>query len=379
MVLKRIKSFFKKNVSNAGAFKEVLAQMNHSDVNNIKEGEDTKYFKEMREILQNDVKLYNKDREIRDFLNRTYHVNPYVPKIAKMVTGEENDAQNIDEEQLKAVLPLKSFFPSLDEYRSYLKTNHDLYLDRFSGEPLHGHGYFFQKTLEHFISYREIKNLGAHRVIDIGSAGHTFPLIIKRLNPDVEVYAQDLCFPQGIHKLHDDIFTMGGSAEHIPLEDNTIDYICFHCSIEHFEGDADCRVIQEVERLLRKGGVAVIVPLYLKSRYTIKVNPISGPFTDAQFMENVVVPEQEKGAIIEYATSMVSRFTRYYSPNELKERVLDNLRRSEVSLYGIDFNDEFHREEILPRDILGGSYRNFIPHGKRYFLEIKKIDDEGIS
>ncbi len=58
-----------------------------------------------------------------------------------------------------------------------------------------------------------------------------------------------------------------GDVSAIPLPDASLDAVSCHHSFEHFQGDADTAFIRELGRVLRPGGRACLVPLFLSGEY----------------------------------------------------------------------------------------------------------------
>jgi len=55
---------------------------------------------------------------------------------------------------------------------------------------------------------------------------------------------------------------VGSDACAMPLPAEAVDAIGLHCSLEHFEGDADGRFADEAFRILRPGGALLVIPFY---------------------------------------------------------------------------------------------------------------------
>ncbi|CAH2029936.1 class I SAM-dependent methyltransferase [Trichlorobacter ammonificans] len=339
------------------------------------------YFACIRAHLEYDIRPYYASQRIRDFLNATYQDNPFVPKhldgidlaVHKLpASTPKNDCLLTQIRNSDIPIAVDVFRPRLAAYRQFLADNVQFYAERFGANALHGAGYFFQKTLEHFITSYLIGLNHAKVILDIGAAGHTYAKIIKNNYPEAVVIAQDLCFPAAAKELGANVFQLGGSAAALPLDDSTVDFVTFHCSVEHFEGSADLECLREVERILKPGGKAVIIPLHHNSRYSIVINPISGPFADDAFMQKVLLQEVvENNACCHYSTAYISRFVRQYSAGMLFERLLSKLALS-AKIYAIEIDHEFEEEEILSHEYLNGLYSKYIPHHQRFFLELSK-------
>ena len=127
---------------------------------------------------------------------------------------------------------------------------------------------FTEKTLEHYVSTGFI-DFGPETVfIDVAACTSPFYQVVQRLFGVQEAYQQDLIYPKGLHE-----DKIGGYASELYLPDESVDAITLHCSLEHFEGDSDTAFFQELERVLKPGGKAVILPFYLAHEYTIHIDP----------------------------------------------------------------------------------------------------------
>jgi SAM-dependent methyltransferase len=166
-----------------------------------------------------------------------------------------------------------------------------------------------EKALEHFISFKLIKPTGQMVGIDVGSCKSVAPLILRETF-GCQCYEQDLDYAAGIHENR-----IGSSADNIPLPDQSVDFMTLHCTYEHFEGGADSGFVRECARLLRPGGRAVVLPLYLNASHVNITGAVSeherAAITfDANAAHYCVIPEWH------------NRFGRHYSPAAFMARVV---------------------------------------------------------
>ena len=98
--------------------------------------------------------------------------------------------------------------------------------------------------------------------IDIANADGPTPEILTRLR-GVRAYRQDLIYPEGIHGDR-----IGGDAGAMPVADGFADAMSLHCSLEHFEGDAD-RLMVGLLRDLYQGNVDAKEVVVLKDIYEL--------------------------------------------------------------------------------------------------------------
>ena len=156
--------------------------------------------------------------------------------------------------------------------------------------------------------------------VDIASCSSPFADIVERLGTST-AYRQDLDFPPGVSGR-----TIGGSAEHLPFADGFFSRMTLHCSFEHFEGEADMGFVTEAGRVLRPGGAACVLPLYV-----------------SEIFHNVTDPEIERpglyfdeGAAVAEVRGWRNRFGRFYDAARLSQRVLERIGRLEATIYFIE-------------------------------------------
>jgi SAM-dependent methyltransferase len=170
-----------------------------------------------------------------------------------------------------------------------------------------------EKALEHFLSFKFLAPRPSMTAVDIGSCKSVVPQILRE-QFGCTCYEQDLDYPAGVHA-----HRIGSSADKIPLPDASVDFFTLHCTFEHFEGSADTGFVRECARLLRPGGKALILPLYINPNY---VN-VTGEASDRR--RNAITFDQEASyhcVIPEWN----NRFGRHYSPPSLLHRVLTPAR-----------------------------------------------------
>lgn len=196
--------------------------------------------------------------------------------------------------------PLGTFFRafrSLEEYASEYRI--------YGGSQEHC---LWEKVLEHLVSFILVDPQPGMTAVDVGSCRSVAPAILRRVY-GVRCYEQDLEYAAGVQGDR-----IGSSAEAIPLADGSVDFMTLHCTFEHFEGKADTGFIQECARLLKPGGKAVILPLYLNLNYVnITGETEAGRRAEIGWDEGAdhfcLIPE------------WANRFGRHYSPGAFLERV----------------------------------------------------------
>jgi len=172
---------------------------------------------------------------------------------------------------------------------------------------------FFEKALEHYISFKLASPRTGEVGIDIGSCKSVVPGLVERLF-GATCYQQDLVYEPGVHGN-----SIGSSADAIPLPDGSVDFMFLHCTFEHFEDTADTGYIRECARLLKPGGRVIILPLYLNANYC----NITGE-TDPSIQADIGFDEDASYYCL--IPEWQNRFGRHYSPDSFARRVWEPAR-----------------------------------------------------
>lgn len=181
----------------------------------------------------------------------------------------------------------------------------------YAGGPIQEGGNRENKLLEYFLSLEILDIHPGDVVIDVASEYSIFPTVVRRLC-GATIYRQDLIFPEGVHGDR-----IGGDAARMVVRDQFADALVLQNSLEHFEGDADSGFVGESWRILRPGGMVLIVPLFVSEEYTI----VTDPLTDRR---GIV---WDPGARVVELPGWHNRFGRFYSASALERRVLAPARQ----------------------------------------------------
>lgn len=177
-----------------------------------------------------------------------------------------------------------------------------------------------EKSLEHFLAAKML-NLNSQDIyIDIASEHSPVPEIYSRLF-GVKAYRQDLAYREGLHG-----DTIGGDAANMPVPNGFATKMALHCSLEHFEGDADTRFFKETRRVLSSGGKLYIVPFYVFEEYSTITDP------------KVAVAEKvsfDSDAVVYCVEGWGNRHGRYYDPQHFVDRLASVLNGCKITLYRI--------------------------------------------
>lgn len=177
---------------------------------------------------------------------------------------------------------------------------------------------FPEKALEHYLSTILLDLNSDDVYLDIASQMSPTPEIFKRMY-GCEVYRQDIDFPAGFNG-----DTIGSDAGEMPVPDDFASKMALHCSLEHFEGDADTRFIREAQRVLKPGGLLCILPLYLHNEYAIQTDPDNVPPEGIPF---------DSDATLYCARGWGNRHGRFYDVEHLKSRLADHVDTLSVEIF----------------------------------------------
>jgi len=171
---------------------------------------------------------------------------------------------------------------------------------------------FAKKTLQHFLSFEALAEQLAQRdcvYMDVASSNSIVPDVLSRVYGLDRIYRQDLRYPEGVHGR-----LIGSDAAAIPLEDSSIDAMALHCALEHFEDQSDIGLVREAARLLRPGGAACVIPLYLADRYYVMTSRFA--------WERNGIPAIDPDATVVLREENRLKFSRHLDAAHLQSRLL---------------------------------------------------------
>ncbi len=195
-------------------------------------------------------------------------------------------------------------------------------------------GVWTEKLLEHFIAH-ELCGLAefepGDRYIDV--AGSASPWASMLREHGIEAYSVDLAYVEQFSALD---YYLQADATDMPFEDASVRACSLQCAYEMFNGDDDRLFLDECSRVLRPGGVAVIVPLYMHTRHCGYASP-------EYFGKGYADPGATE--FINWHAMCVP-FSRKYSAGLLRERILEPARQTGLAptLYRLANKSEFGSE-----------------------------------
>jgi len=182
-----------------------------------------------------------------------------------------------------------------------------------------------EKYLEHFVSLQLLAPEPGQVLIDVASMNSPFAELAAELH-GLDTYRQDLMYPAGLAGR-----TMGGDAAAMPVPDAFADHLTLHCSLEHFEGDADSRFVREAARVLRPGGKLCSLPLYTTSTYAIQTHARRWRMHDIRF---------DPGDLLYVADEWGPPYGRFYDASAFARRIVGQLGAMRLTVYSLSNLDE---------------------------------------
>jgi len=173
-----------------------------------------------------------------------------------------------------------------------------------------GSGVYREKLLEHFVAWKflGLDDCGHAPYLDIAAGGSPWVLLLR--NRGVNATAIDISISP---EFRSESSYQQLDATRTGFEDGSAGSASLQCAFEMFSEDQDVALLQELGRILRPGGRAVISPLYTH--------------THACYYQT---PEYYGSACGEHDAKRYIRrdcwgvsFSRKYSPETLKTRVWD--------------------------------------------------------
>lgn len=194
--------------------------------------------------------------------------------------------------------------------------------------PDYYRGYLPEKAFEHYLAMHLLKPGADDVFIDIASEGSPLPEIATRLY-ECRSYAQDIMYDEGIHENR-----IGGDASRMPVPTGFVTKATLTCSLEHFEGDSDTRLFLELQRVLRPGGLVVVIPLYVFREAAVQTDPTYSATLDIRFDANVP---------IYCAEGWRNRHGRWYSAETLWRRIIEPCSDMSFRVFCLRGTENIHR------------------------------------
>ncbi|HNQ13782.1 MAG TPA: methyltransferase domain-containing protein [Bacteroidia bacterium] len=276
-------------------------------------------------------------------LKNTHHINPLIPKKAfgnKIEYGfiSSDHLQNsklddqLDQDLIKAGIEVKPYAIDTIAFENFLSQN--LYPKDYYAERSDQRSNFKEKALEHYVTLQLIQPKANHVHIDIAAATSPFSDLLKYVIKDTTVYKQDLIYKPGVNGNR-----IGGYAHEIPFDDNSVDSVTLHCSLEHFENSSDIELFRTLNRILKPGGLCIIAPFYIASKYCIHLDPVFNLIKQHH-------PVLDTNAEIRYCF-WKQYHSRHYDVAAIRKRILQGNENLSLQVLRItNFKDAFEQSYL---------------------------------
>jgi ubiquinone/menaquinone biosynthesis C-methylase UbiE len=275
-------------------------------------------------ILLN-LKMFKKEGSFY-FTKHFYKILPsFLPKYNNPT---RNEIDEIEKELLTRNVFLNNYPVLPDDFNDFVK-KFEFGDDFYDGQD---NPVWTEKVLEHFIAWEmAVKYLESDEIyIDVAASSSPW---VKMLNEKgFKAIGIDL---NESWKFKDDPNYLVMDATKTTFKDGSVSGVSLQCAFEMFTGNDDKNLMKELGRILKPGGKAVIVPLYMHTHhcgYTTKEFRFSRKYHDL-------------GAKL-YLRKDFSGipFSRKYDVEVLKERVLDVAQKNglEYKIYVLRNGKEIH-------------------------------------
>ena len=223
----------------------------------------------------------------------------------------EEEFARIEEHLLEIGVQVNDYAPKIEGFTEFKRAN--WFPPTYHG-GLDG-GVWDEKLLEHWISYERLE-LESFRptdiYVDIAAASSPWARELRNRH-QFEAFANDLG-PVG-HDFSHLPYYRSEDATSSAFSSGSVRGASLHCAYEMFIGHSDTNLIDELARILKPGGRALIVPLYMHTHYCAYSTPefYGKGYSDIDAKEYVRFD----------ASNIPS--SRKYDPESLKNRVLHRI------------------------------------------------------
>lgn len=170
------------------------------------------------------------------------------------------ELQQIEDALRDKGIAISDYFVDLADFGRFKKDFH-FGPDFYGGErsPL-----FNEKVLEHFIAYDlGIRNSDKDAIyVDIAASNSPWAMLLREQG--YSAFGIDL----EKSRCYGDLpFYRLADATRTDFPDSSVSCASLQCAYEMFLGDSDSRLVDELARILKPGGIAIISPLYMHTHY----------------------------------------------------------------------------------------------------------------
>ena len=228
------------------------------------------------------------------------------------------DLADIEQALIDNKVKLVDYNPLLIGFESFKKQG-------WFSENYHGGSSFVawnEKLLEHWIAYEllNLGNYGEHDIyVDIAAGASPWAREL-RTREKIKSFAIDLSPIPNEFKQLEYYRQENGTATR--FADSSVRGVSLQCAFEMFSGNDDVALIGELSRILKKGGKAIIVPLYMHTSYRFYATPDF-------YGRNDNIQESDADVYIRYDIEGIPS-SRKYSATKLCTRIISEIERNSM-------------------------------------------------
>lgn|GEM_PF-1049592 len=247
------------------------------------------------------------------FTNNLKKLNELGPSfLPEYKNPSDKNLMEIEKSFFDNKIKLKDYHVNIDSFNKFLN-EFDFGDDFYGGK---NNPVWTEKIFEHFVAWETlVKDLKKNEIyIDVAAASSPW---VKLLNEKgFKAIGIDL---NRSYKFPDDPNYLVMDATKTSFKDESVSGVSLQCAFEMFTGDDDTNLVREFGRILKPGGKAVIVPLYMHTHYCGHTTK------DFRFSKKC----HDKGAKLYLRKDYTGvPFSRKYDVYKLKERILSAVDES---------------------------------------------------
>ena len=179
-----------------------------------------------------------------------------------------------------------------------------------------------EKALEHYLAAKLLNLNSSDVYLNLLTGGSPAPQIYSNLlgvKPLIHEIGKTPYYSMEENRLE-------GPLVSLPLPNDSVNKLALYCEFEHLQSNEDIQFIKEISRILKPGGLACIIPLYLSNNYGILTDP------EVSIREGTVF---EDGVMVYCKRNWNNSFGRYYDPENLYIRILNNNDNLNLKIFHI--------------------------------------------
>ncbi|WP_312562890.1 methyltransferase domain-containing protein [Anaerospora sp.] len=263
-----------------------------------------------------------------------YEVNKLLEKV-KLDFEEYKNPSRLELEQIREELIVNGY--NVVDYNIKPDDYHGFKKQFLFGADFYGGSeeLFEEKVLEHFVAGDLLGLNKDMSYIDIAANESPWAYLLSKQG--YKAMAIDL---NGSKRFEGEPNYLVMDATNTTFQDNSIDAVSLQCAYECFIGTHDTNLIAELARILKPGGKAIILPLYMHTHYC-------GYATMDYCYESGF---HDEGAKLYYNRKWKNiPFSRKYNITELERRVLGHARKHglEYTIYRVTNGTKIHPDVYL--------------------------------